>query len=157
MSGPFLNTGIFQTKITDNDLIGPKEELGVWRYEAGKVLRYVKSGALIPAGECVKADVTVTTAALFGAQVLQCSAATDMFLGIAETTLASLSFGWVTIFGPATGRVATAGNEVPGAAVGPSTNTGVLSVRNTSHWNAIAIAMQSGLSAGSAVFITDLG
>lgn len=150
--GPYLNVGPFKTRITANDTT-QQEELGVWRFEAGKVLRYVKAGALIPAGEAVKLDSSVTTAALMGHQVLQTSGATDMMLGIAEVTLANLGFGWVTVYGPATGRVAT---TAAGAGIGPSANTGVLSISNTSHFNAAAIAMQTGLSAGSAVFISVL-
>ena len=153
MSGPYLNTGPFKTKITANDTT-QQEELGVWRFEAGKVLRYVKASALIPAGEALKMDSSVTTAALMGMQVQASSGATDMFFGIAETTLAALNFGWVTIYGPATGRVVTA--DAAGAGLGPSANTGVLSIRNTSHFNAAAIAIQTGLSAGSAVFVSVL-
>lgn len=152
MPGPYLNTGPFKTKISDNDLIGPVEELGVWRFEAGKILRYIKTGALIPRFEACKYDTTVTTAALMGNQVLQCDGATNIFAGVVEASLASLSFGWITVLGPATARVAT--GEIPGTPLGPDrTATGVLSVRNTSHFNASAVAVQSGLSFGSAVFL----
>ena len=153
MAGPYLNTGPFKTRITDTHAIGPQEELGVLRFEAGKILRYVKFGALVPAGESVRLDFSVTTAALMGAQVLQTSAATDMFMGISEVTGPLLNFGWVTIYGPATGRVNL---DAAGSGLGPSGNTGVLSIRNSSHFNAVAIAMQTGLSAGSAVFISQL-
>lgn len=153
MAGPFLNSGLYRTTVRSADTTA-QEELGVWRFEAGKILRYVKASSLIPAGEALKLDATVTTAALMGQQVLQTSGATDMFYGVAETTLAALTFGWATIYGPATARVNTA--EVPGTGIGPSANTGVLSVRNTSHFNAAAIAMQTGLSGGSAVFINVL-
>ena len=102
----------------------------------------------------MRGDFTVTTAALMGNQVLQTSGATDMFFGIAETTLASLNYGWITMFGPATARVEAL--TVPGTPLGPSSTTGVLTVRNTSHFNAVALALQSGLSMGSAVFITVL-
>lgn len=158
MAGPYFNTGVFSTRITDNDTVGPKEELGVWRYEAGKVLRYVKSGSLIPAYESVRLDHSVTTAALMGNQVVQTDGATNVFMGVAEVTFANLSFGWITVYGPATARVAgpqadgtTSARD--GAPLGPSGNTGVLSIRNTSHFNAVAVAVQSGLSAGSAIFI----
>ena len=150
MPGPYLNVGPFRSRVTDTHAIGPQEELGVWRFEAGKIYRYVKFGALIPAFEACRLDSTVTTAALFGNQVLQTSAATDMFMGIAEVTGPNLAFGWITAYGNATGRVA---GEAAGSALGPSANTGVLSIRNTSHFNTSAIAAAAGLSMGSAVFI----
>ena len=153
--GPYLNIGVFQTKITDNDLVGPKEELGSWRYEGAKVVRYVKSGSLVPQYEGLKLDATVTTAALMGNQVLQCDGLTNMFFGVADNaTFANLSFGWVTMYGPATARVAT--TTIPESSLGPSANTGVLSIRSTCHFNAVAVALQTGISAGSAVFVTVL-
>lgn len=85
----------------------------MWRFEAGKILRYVRAGALIPRFESARYDFTVTTAALMGNQVLQTSAATDMFAGVAEATLASLNYGWITTYGPATARVVA--GEVPGS------------------------------------------
>lgn len=156
MPGPYLNSGAFRTRISDTQAIGPAEELGVWRFEAGKILRYVKAGALIPAGESTKFDTSVVTGTplLMGAQVLQASGATDMFAGVAEVTLPNLGFGWVTIYGPATARVVSA--TIPGSPLGPSGTTGVLDIRNSSHFNAVAVALQSGLSAGSAVFISVL-
>lgn len=157
MAGPYLNTGAFATKITATNAT-PQEELGIWRFEAAKILRYVKAGsAVIPAYEAVKQDTAVTgaTIALVGNQVVQTSSPTDLALGIAEVTLAANNYGWITCYGPATARVVGSGGtgEQPGAALGPSTNTGVLSIRNSSHFNAAAIAVASGLSAGSAVFV----
>ncbi len=152
MPGPYLSQGIFRTRITTTNTDAAQEELGIWRYEAGKVLRYVKAGALIPGGEAVKIDTTVTTAALMGNQVLQTSGRTDMLLGIAEVTLPNLGFGWITCYGPATARVVT--TTVPASALGPDSSTGVLQIRTATDFNAAAIALQSGLSAGSAVFIT---
>lgn len=156
MAGPYLNQGAFRTKITETHT-SQQEELGVWRFEAGKILRYVQAGAaVIPAYEAVIHDSTVTsvTAALVGNRVVQSSGATDMFLGIAEVTLAGSSYGWITTYGPATARVAT--GAIPNTPLGPSGNTGVLSIRNTSHFNAAAIAVASGLSAGSTVFVSIL-
>lgn len=153
MAGPYLNQGAFSTRVTANDTT-QQEQLGVWRFEAGKILRYVRAAALIPAGEPCTADATITTAAWIGHNVLQTSAVTNTFFGIAETTLASGSFGWVTLYGPATARVDT--NLIPGSPLGPSVTTGVLTIRNTSHFNAAAIALQTGLSAGSAIFVSVL-
>lgn len=153
MPGPYLNVGLFQTAVSDNDTT-QKEELGVWRFSGGKVYKYTKSGALIPRGEPCRYDFTVTTAALIGNQILQSSAVTDIFAGVAEATFASLSFGWLTVYGPATGRVDT--NVIPGSPLGPSSTTGVLTIRNTSHFNAVAVALETGLSAGSAIFISVL-
>lgn len=154
--GPYLNVGMFRTPISANDST-QQEELGLWRFDSGKILKYVQaSGAVIPAFEAVKHDNTVTsvTLALVGNRVRQTSGATDMLLGIAETTLAANNFGWITCYGVATARV-TAG-EVPNTPLGPSGNTGVLSVRNTSHFQVGAIAVASGLSAGSTVFVRSL-
>lgn len=159
MAGPYLNTGAFKTRITANDAIGPVEELGTWRYEAGKILRYVKAAALIPGGESVQLDHTVTTAALIGNQVQAIQSTTNILLaGIAETTLAANSFGWITCYGPATARVTT--NAPAGAALGPSATTattGVLGIWNMSQFaNVAAVAVQTGLSAGSAIFVTTM-
>ena len=155
MPGPYLNTGAFSTQIGTNDLVGPAEELGVWRFEGAKIVRYVKSGSLIPRYEPVRVDFTVSTAALIGHQVLQTDGATNMFFGVADNaTFANLSFGWVTVYGPATARVDTL--LIPGSPLGPSVTTGVLTIRNSSHFNAVAVAVQSGLSAGSAIFVTVL-
>src|SRR5690349_9914192 len=116
MPGPYLNSGIFQTKVTANDNT-QKEELGVLRFEGGKIYRYVKASSVIPIGEIVTADATVTTAALISYQVNQLSSVTNInVVGLAETTLAALNFGWITVYGPATGRVTT--NTNPGTPLG---------------------------------------
>lgn len=154
MAGPYLNVGQFKTRITANDA-EQQEELGIWRFEAGKVLRYVKAGALIPAGEVVQIDSSVAGGSplLIGHQVIAAVGATNIFGGVAESTIAALRFGWVTTYGPATARVESL---APGSALGPSLSTGVLTIRNTSHFNAVAVALASGLSAGSAIFISVL-
>ena len=153
MPGPYLSQGAFKTRITANDTT-QQEELGIWRFEAGKILKYVKAGALIPAGEAVVLDSTVAGGSplLMGQQVLQVSAITNMIAGIAETTLASLNFGWITTYGPATARVVT--NANPGVILGSSATTGVLSTWGVSNLHGMAVALQTGLSAGSAVFVT---
>jgi len=151
LPGPYLNQGAFRTRITQQDST-QEEELGIFRFEAGKILRYCRAGDLIPRFESVRLDTARHISV--GGQVLQTSGVTNMFVGIAEVTMAKDNFAWVTIYGPATGRVAA--GEIPLSPLGPSANTGVLSIRNTSHFNAVAIAVESGLSAGSAVFISVL-
>ena len=140
--------------MTATDTDEAKEELGVWRFEGGKIYQYVKSGALIPAGESVVVDTSVTTAALIGRQVVTVQSATGLIRGIAEVTLPNLGFGWVTKYGPATARVVT--NANPGVALTSSSTTGVLSVWGVSNLDVAAIALQTGLSAGSAVFVQAL-
>lgn len=155
MPGPYLNTGLFDSKVTDNHTVGPKTELGVWRFEAGKILRYVKSAHAIDKNAAVKMDATVTTAALIGHQVGMTSAATDLLFGVAETTFAALSFGWVTVSGVATARVDSL--AAAGQPLGPHQgNTGMLSFRSYSHFHAGAVALAAGLSGGSAVHINAL-
>ena len=149
MAGPFLNTGVFQTRVTDTDTT-QKEELGVLRFEGAKLYRYSKAGALIPAYSALKLDTSVSTAA----QVVQTSTDTDMFFGIAEVTIALNSFGWATIYGPATSRAQT--GVVPGVALGTSNFTGVLGIRQVSHFSAAGLAVATGLSAGSSIFISVL-
>lgn len=111
---------------------------------------------MIPAFEVVTHDSTVTsaTAALVGNQVVQASGDTNMFLGIAEVTMAGSNYGWITTYGPATARVVSA--VIPMQPLGPGSSTGVLSIRNTSHFNAAALAVASGLSMGSTVFVSVL-
>ena len=154
--GPFLNQGVFGSPATETQTV-PAEELGVWRFEAGKILRYVKASALIPRYEAVGWDITATTtAALFGTQVLSAIGETGMLLGVADqATLPLNGYGWITAYGPATARVVT--NELPGQRLGCGGQTGVLlRLQITTYFMPRAIAVQTGLSAGSAVFITVL-
>lgn len=156
MPGPFLNTGAFGDLVTETHTV-PREELGVWRFEAGKILRYVKAGALIPRYEGVMWDENATaTAALFGNQVVQCIGESHLLLGIADqATFALNTYGWITAFGQATARVVT--NTVPGNTLGIGTVTGVLArIQTSTNFLPKAIAVQTGLSAGSAIFITSL-
>lgn len=124
----------------------------MWRFEAGKILRFVRAGDLIPRFESVRYDAARHIDV--GGQVLQTSGVTNMFVGIAEVTMAKDNYAWVTIYGPATARVTT--TTIPLSSLGPSADTGVLSIRNTSHFNAVALAVESGLSFGSAIFISVL-
>src|SRR5882724_5539788 len=128
MPGPFLNSGIFQTRVTDTSTTA-QEELGVWRFENGKIYRYNKAGALLLAYQALKLDTT--TGGQLGAQVIQVTTDTDVFLGVAEVTIALNSFGWITTYGPATCRVAVA--AVPGVALGPANATGALTIRQVSN------------------------
>lgn len=156
MPSPYFNIGVFRTGVGSVDTTAV-EELGIYRAEAGKILRYVKASAPIPAGESVRLDAAVTTGALIGGQVLQTSSPTDVFFGIAEATMPILNFGWVTVAGPATGRVRT--GEIPGIALNVGTLTGVLQSGGATGafvGNYVGLALQSGLSAGSAVYLVGL-
>lgn len=154
MPGPFLNIGQFSTSVSQNDTV-QKEELGVWRFEGGRVLRYVRSGAVIPQFSAVTAQTNLATAALFGNQVIPTSARTHMLFGVADNSaFASGSFGWITVFGVATGRTTT--GTTPGTVLQPGTATGVLDVWASTNLQAFALALQTGLSAGSAVFVRAL-
>lgn len=109
----------------------------------------------------VQIDVTTTTGLLMGAQVVALNplqaqgtgGGSQMpFVGIAEATIPLNNFGWITVNGPATGRVVT--STIPGTYVGGGTVSGILGVANASQmFLANAIALQTGLSAGSAIFI----
>lgn len=161
--GPYLNQGAFKTTISANDAT-PQEELGIWRFEAGKIYKYVKvtSSATSPimAGAAVKSDsnFATQTAALAGNQVVFSSGVTNLVLGIAETTLAAANYGWLTCYGPATAMVVS--NVIPDSLLGPSASTGVLgiigSTSNIVGLNPMGITIQTGLSAGSAVFVSAL-
>ena len=153
MPGPYLNSGVYSTRVTDNDT-SQKEELGVLRFEGGKLYRYVKSGALIAAYSALKLDVSASTAAAAMTQAVQTSTDTDMFFGVNEVTMALNSFGWITVYGPATARVTT--GIVPGVALGTTNTTGILGIRQISHFSAAGLAVASGLSAGSPIFISVL-
>lgn len=153
MPGPYLNQGVFRTTVSQVDTT-PQEELGIWRFEAGKILRYVKANAAIPAGASVKADAPIVTAALMGNQVVGTTGVTDMLLGVMETTLPLGQYGWITCFGPATAMVVT--NTIPAQGLAPGASSGVLGIAATCNYNAAAVAIQTGLSAGSAIFITVL-
>ena len=153
--GPYLNSGLFGGPGTQNDLVGPKEELGLWRFDAGRILRYVKSGSLIPRNEAVRLDFTATTAALIGRQVVQTDAPTNILFGIADNhTFANLSFGWVTVYGNATSRVTI--DLASGIRLGPTATTGVLGVTQNSSFQGQAIALATGVSSGSAVHVCAL-
>lgn len=162
MPGPYLNSGIFRTTITETTS-EKREEFGVYRFESGKIYRYVKAGALIPAGEAVVGDHSVTTAGLIGNQVVALGSTTNMLiLGVAEATLSNLGHGWITVHGPATARVVT--NAPAGAHLGANAGnaatpvqTGVLNLWSpATSLSVFAIALQTGLSAGSAIYIKAL-
>src|SRR5687767_11542691 len=92
-SGPFLNSGAWMTAVTAVDTTA-KEELGVLRFENGRVYKYVKAvDAAITAG--FAAEYSGTT----GTNVRLAVASAHMYAGVAETTLTSGSFGWLTVQG----------------------------------------------------------
>lgn len=112
---------------------------------------------MIPRYEAVRFDEAATaTAALFGNQVRATSGETDILLGIADNaTFANLSYGWITCQGQATARVVT--STIPGARLAPGGSTGVLlTIQTTTYMLPKAIAVQTGLSAGSAIWVTAL-
>lgn len=153
MPGPYLNEGAFKTKVTDvvtsTDTVS-REELGIWRFDAGRILRFMQAGSNIFPGEAV----TLNTAVVAGTSVIQTSADTNLLFGVAEVSMPLNYYGWVTIYGPATARAGV--NVAIASGLGPNVATGVLTIRNTSHFNGAAIAMAAGVSSGSAVYITQL-
>src|SRR5687767_14623506 len=106
MAGPFLNQGVFSSPATETHTV-PQEELGVWRFEAGKILRYVKAGTAINRYAAVMWDESATvTAALFGNQIMCGIGESHMMLGVADqATLSINNYGWITVYGPATCQV----------------------------------------------------
>ena len=153
--GPYLNSGVFRTAVSANTA-EQQEEVGVWRFESGNIYRYMRAGALIPAYEAVSYDNSVVSGSplLLGNQVIAAIGETNLVLGIAETTLSSGNYGWITVYGPVTARVQT--TVIPGRQLGAAGETGVLGIRTTSNYHQSALAVQTGLSAGSAVFLRAL-
>lgn len=94
MAGPYLNQGAFKTRVTDTHTT-QQEELGILRFDGARILRYCKAGAALVGGNAVKLDDTT------GTHVIATAASVDPVYGIAETAIASGSFGWITVFGKA--------------------------------------------------------
>src|SRR5436189_6272956 len=94
-SGPFLGSGSWITTVAANDST-QKEELGILRFEAGKVFKYVQvsSAANIAAGFAVEYTGTATGVRL-------AVASGQKIAGIAETALSTSFFGWITVQGAA--------------------------------------------------------
>jgi len=70
----------------------------------GNRIRYVKAGAQLVAGTALQKDIAVTpgTPSIRGKQMLPCAATTPLtqvVSAIAHVTIASGSFGWVTVKG----------------------------------------------------------
>lgn len=88
------NLGVNPTQVDTTPIIAVGTETADTRrgFE-GNVIRYVKAAELITAGNAVAhVDVTAGT-------VDETDAATDAIAGIAHVTIASGSYGWITVYG----------------------------------------------------------
>jgi hypothetical protein len=92
-SGPFIHSGAWMTAVTAADT-SAKEELGVLRFENGRVYKYVRAvdGAI---GAGFVAEYSGTG----GTTVRLAVASAQIYAGVAETALSSGNYGWVTVQG----------------------------------------------------------
>lgn len=118
MAGPFGIAGAFRTTLTQTDTTA-QEELGVLRLDSGRILKYVKANATTVNGNAMK--YTGTT----GTLVTPTTASIDPLAGICETSIAANSFGWMTVYGPASASVDSA-NTAAGVALSASGTSGLL-------------------------------
>jgi hypothetical protein len=149
MSGPFLSAGVFYGPVSNIDS-SQLHELGSMRWDAGRILQYVKFGGNPAAYEWVQGDTAQFTQAY---QVIQLAASvTQTPLGVAEFGGSNGSFGWITRLGPATAKVATtafAGSELrPGGTAG---TLGPIWTTAPTQFGGYGIAVATGVAAGSLV------
>lgn len=149
MPGPYLNVGIFEGPPSNIDSVQKHEE-GVLRYDAGRILQYVKFGANITANDWVQGDTTQFANPF---QVIQLAASvTQVPLGVAQAGGTSGSWGWITREGPATANVAT--TAFAGSPLRPSGTAGRLGPEWTTaptYLGGYAVAVATGMTTGSLV------
>ena len=149
MSGPFLSAGIFSGPVSNIDLT-QQNELGMMRWDGGRILQYVKFGGSPAPYEWIQTDTAQFTQPY---QVIQLAASvTQVPLGVAEFGGSNGSFGWITRLGPATAKVATtafAGSELrPGGTAG---TLGPIWTTAPTSMGGFGIAVATGEAAGSLV------
>ena len=149
-SGPFLNTGGWKTLVTANDSTA-QEMLGSIRFENGKIFRYVLAGGTIAASDAVKSSGTTGTTV-----ITTTAAANQKVVGVAETAITNAQYGWITVYGKATCKVVV--STAAGAVLDADSGTaGTLKLAVSGDLNTgDAVAMETGVAAGSLVFLTCL-
>lgn len=118
MAGPYLNQGAFKTRVTDTHTT-QQEELGAIRFDGGRILRYCKANGALIGGNAVKWDDTT------GTRVIATTASADPMCGVAETAIASGSFGWITVYGRAAASV-WSGDSPAFAKLQPTSTAGMM-------------------------------
>jgi hypothetical protein len=137
-SGPFLGSGAWVTSVAANDST-QKEELGILRFENGKVFKYVQVSSAANIAANFAAEYTGTST---GVRLAVASA--QKIAGIAETALSTSFYGWITVQGLASAMCnssVTAGNGLIVAGT-----AGMLTVATSASLaRADAIALTTGL------------
>ena len=149
MSGPYFSVGIFEGPVSNIDSVQKHEE-GILRFDAGRILQYVKFGGNVIANDWVQRDGT-QFANVF--QVIQLAASvTQVPQGVAQYGGSNGSWGWITKEGPATANVAT--TAFAGSELRPSGTAGRLGPSWTvapTYLGGYAEAVATGLTTGSLV------
>lgn len=109
----------FIDNVTDTST-SARYPVGTKRFQNGRTYVYQQAGSAISVNQAVKLDPSINT----GAKVVPTAAAGDSVYGVAETAIASGSYGWITREGVAAVLVAT-GTAVDDP-MGASATAGVL-------------------------------
>ncbi len=153
MAGPFHPAvSIFEGAVSNVDGT-QKAELGSLRFDAGRILQYVKYAATVPGVyEWCQTDTSQFTNVY---QVVQLAASvTQVPFGVCEYGASAGSYGWVTRLGPATAKVAT--TAYAGSALRPGGTAGTLGPIWTSaptQGAGFGVAVATGVAAGSLVSV----
>lgn len=116
------------------------------RWENGKMYRYMKATTALTVNQAAALDTTTDNT---GNNVRPTAAVTDMLFGVAETAILINNFGWITVMGVASCKIATAATA--GQFVSPSATAGVL-INQTTAGNDVnaAMALEAGAAANLA-------
>jgi hypothetical protein len=149
--GPYLSEGIFEGPVSDIHSV-QKHELGILRFDAGRILKYVKFGAAVTPYSWAQLDNTQFTEAN---QVITLAASvTQIAVGVIEYGGSSGSFGWMTIHGPATAKTATTAYAgAPLRASGTAGTAGPLFGSAPTQLPTFGVAVATGVAAGSLVLV----
>jgi hypothetical protein len=140
MPGPFLSDGVFIGPVTSVDTT-QQNELGIMRWDASRILQYVKFNSYVTPNDWVQLDyptgavgglTNAAAANAFNYQVIDLQGnPTFCPWGVWEgPTIALGNFGWITRLGPATAKVSS--TAIAGLDLRPAGVTGVLGAIGTS-------------------------
>ncbi len=106
MPGPFRPPYVTEGDVSDIASTA-KHELGTLRFDRGRILQYIKWGSGCKPFNWVGQDLDGTVDAdLANTVTLLLNQATHCPLGVSEYGGTLNSYGWITRFGPATGKTA---------------------------------------------------
>lgn len=116
------------------------------QFRTGNRIKYVKASSAVSAGNAVVIDTGDSTGTE-PAVVVPASALNQVVTGIAETAIASGSFGWVTIRGRVASALKTASTLTAGDVLSTTATAGALALANSTSATALAVGTGVGVQA----------